>query len=143
MKPIAAYVLVATAGAVAAIGACSPRPFADARAAEPADPLPVMRVEPEPTPVAAPAQRVRTPELFVDKVHDAGIGAAISAEFGRDPALATAPVEVDCVGGRVALRGTVPDPDARQRAAVLAAGVDGVRTVENVLEVALAEGATR
>lgn len=143
MKPIAAYVLVCSAGAIAAIAACSPRPFADARAAEPVDPLPVMRVEPEPTPGVAPAPRVRTPEFFVDKVRDAGIGAAVSAEFGRDPALATAPVEVDSVGGHVALRGTVPDPDARRRAAALAAGVDGVRAVENVLEVASAEGARR
>lgn len=143
MKPIAAYVLVVSAGAVAAIAACSPRPFVEARAAEAADPLPVVRIEPEPRPSVAPPPRVRTPELFVDKVFDAGIGAAVSAEFGRDPALATAAVEIDSVGGRVALRGTVPDAAARSRAAVIAARVDGVRAVENVLEVALAEGAMR
>lgn len=143
MRPIAAYTLICSAGAVAAIAACSPRPFADARAAEPADPLPVVRVEPVPTPSVAPAPRLQTPELFVDKVNDAGIGAAVSAELGRDPALAMAPVEIDCVGGRVALRGSVPDPDARTRAEQIAARVEGVRTVENVLEVALAEGAMR
>lgn len=47
------------------------------------------------------------------------------------------------MAGAVAAIGTVPDPEARQRVAALAAGVDGVRTVENVFELALAEGATR
>ncbi|MBZ8140017.1 hypothetical protein CLD22_08920 [Rubrivivax gelatinosus] len=90
-----------------------------------------------------PAPRLQTPELIVDKVTDAGIGAAVSAELGRDPDLATAPVEVDCVGGHVALRGVAPDAAARERAGEIAAGVDGVRAVENVLELAWAPGDRR
>ena len=133
---------LAAAAALATLTACAPEPWT-AHAAEPSDPLPPPRTEPPPQPAALAPAEPRAPELFVDKVRDAGIGAAVGAELARDPALAVAPVEVESVGGRVALRGTAPDPQARERAARIAAGVDGVVAVENALELASAGGSRR
>lgn len=68
-------------------------------------------------------------------VNDAAITANVNAELARDPQLATAGIDVDTVNGQVALKGVVPDPDARERATRIAAAVPGVVSVENRLAV--------
>jgi osmotically-inducible protein OsmY len=75
-------------------------------------------------------------ERAADAVGDAAITAAVSARLAADDRLSVLQIEVDTTDGRVALTGQAPDEAARQRAAELAAGVDGVRAVDNRLTVA-------
>jgi hyperosmotically inducible protein len=70
-----------------------------------------------------------------DKVTDAVITTTVNAEFARDSSLSATKIDVDTAGGRVALRGTAPSTDARERATQLAAHVKGVRSVDNQLVV--------
>jgi hyperosmotically inducible protein len=69
------------------------------------------------------------------KLSDAAITTSINAELARDPALSALKIDVDTSAGRVALHGTAPDASSRDRATVLAKGVDGVVGVDNLLEV--------
>lgn len=68
-------------------------------------------------------------------VSDAAITASVNAELAKDPALSSLKIDVDTSSGRVALKGTAPDESARERAAQLAQGVDGVTAVDNQLTV--------
>lgn len=70
-----------------------------------------------------------------DKVADAVITTSVNAEFAKDPSLSALKINVDTVGGKVALRGTAPSPTARERATQLAAAVKGVVSVDNQLTV--------
>ncbi|HJV96344.1 MAG TPA: BON domain-containing protein [Albitalea sp.] len=70
-----------------------------------------------------------------DKVNDAVITTSVNAELAKDPGLSALHINVDTANGSVALHGTVPDAAARDRAAALAQGVKGVKTVENQLTV--------
>lgn len=63
--------------------------------------------------------------------NDAAITASIKAELARDTELSTLRINVDTKEDRVALRGTAPNALARDRAARLAATVEGVRSVDN------------
>lgn len=67
---------------------------------------------------------------------DAAITAQVNAELARDDQLSALRINVDTVGGRVALEGTAPDSASRERAEKLAAAVEGVLAVENRLSVA-------
>lgn len=75
------------------------------------------------------------PEAIPNKVNDAALGAMVSAALARDALLNTAQIDVDNAGGHVILFGIAPDAAARQRAAQLAAQVDGVVSVQNELRV--------
>jgi hypothetical protein len=75
------------------------------------------------------------PEAMPNKVSDAALGAAVSAALARDALLNTTQIDVDNAGGHVILFGIAPDAGARQRAAQLAAQVDGVLSVQNELRV--------
>lgn len=66
---------------------------------------------------------------------DAGITAAVKAALAADPALSASPIEVSTHNGVVTLAGPAPDPQARDRAAVLAAAPQGVHSVDNRLVV--------
>ncbi len=68
-------------------------------------------------------------------VSDAAITAAINAELVRDNELSPMDVDVDTVGGRVALTGKVPSEAARERAESIAGKIDGVVAVDNRLTV--------
>ncbi len=70
-----------------------------------------------------------------DKVADAVITTSVKAELAKDPNLSALKINVDTDNGRVALRGTAPSGDARERATSLAAGVKGVASVANELTV--------
>ena len=69
------------------------------------------------------------------KVDDARITVSVNAELTKDPALSALRINVDTNAGRVQLKGTAPDKAARERAGQLAAGVRGVSSVDNQLQV--------
>jgi osmotically-inducible protein OsmY len=70
-----------------------------------------------------------------DKVSDAVITTSVNAELAKDPALSSLRIDVDTDAGRVALKGTAPDPQARERATRIASSVKGVVSVDNQLTV--------
>lgn len=74
-------------------------------------------------------------DAVADKTKDAGITVAVNAALAKDPSLSALKIDVDTVGARVALHGTAPDAVSRERATTLAAGVDGVASVDNQLSV--------
>ncbi|MBI5269396.1 MAG: BON domain-containing protein [Burkholderiales bacterium] len=65
---------------------------------------------------------------------DAGITAKVNAAFAGDPKLSAMKIDVDTEQGRVALSGTAPDAQARDRATELALAVEGVKGVDNNLQ---------
>ena len=69
------------------------------------------------------------------KVDDARITVSVNAELAKDPGLSALRINVDTNAGRVQLKGSAPDKAARTRAGQLAAGVRGVSSVDNQLEV--------
>ncbi|MDN3922614.1 BON domain-containing protein [Roseateles violae] len=77
----------------------------------------------------------RTADKMEANVSDASITASINAELAKDSRLSALKINVDTQGGRVALSGSAPDEQARQRATELAAGVKGVLSVDNRLTV--------
>lgn len=68
-------------------------------------------------------------------LNDAGITAAVKTALAADPSLSALKIEVETHDGVVTLAGPAPDEKARDRAAVLAAAPDGVRSVDNRLVV--------
>jgi hyperosmotically inducible protein len=68
-------------------------------------------------------------------VSDAAITTTINAELAKDDKLSALKINVDTAQGRVALRGTAPDADAKERATRIAAGVEGVMSVDNLLTI--------
>jgi len=66
---------------------------------------------------------------------DATITAAVAAELALDKNLSALKIDIETTDGRVALRGTAPSADARDRATLLAEAVKGVRSVDNQLTV--------
>lgn len=68
-------------------------------------------------------------------VRDATITTAVNAELAKDDVLRATVIDVDTSQGRVALRGSAPTAQAKERATQIAAAVDGVVSVDNMLEV--------
>jgi hyperosmotically inducible protein len=68
-------------------------------------------------------------------VSDASITASVNAELARDSELSALRIDVDTNGGKVALKGTAPSAEARERAAKLARSVSGVTDVDNQLAI--------
>lgn len=66
---------------------------------------------------------------------DAVITATVKTKLTADPEVNPFTIDVDTVGGRVTLSGTVRTEEQRQEAEDLARGTDGVIDVENRLEV--------
>ena len=140
LRPIAA---VTAALAVAALAACN-RPADDRTAGERVDSAVAKterkaqrgqgRCQVERTATAGEkAERVAND--VSDKVKDAAITTAVNAKLAQDKGLSALRIDVDTVNGRVSLRGTAPDPAARERATTLASAVDGVVSVDNQLVV--------
>ena len=74
-------------------------------------------------------------DKVVSAVNDAAITTSINAELAKDSKLSAAKIDVDTAQGRVALRGTAPDAEAKDRATHIAASVKGVMSVDNLLTV--------
>jgi len=70
-----------------------------------------------------------------NKVSDALITTTVKAELAKDAKLSALRINVDTDNGRVALKGTAPDADSKERATKLASNVKGVVTVDNQLTV--------
>lgn len=70
-----------------------------------------------------------------DKIKDAAITTKVNAELARDNDLSALKINVDTNDGRVVLRGTAPNADARDRATTIAQRVEGVLSVDNQLTV--------
>lgn len=70
-----------------------------------------------------------------DKMKDAAITTKVNAELAQDNDLSSLKINVDTHEGRVVLRGTAPNADARDRATTIAQRVDGVLAVDNQLTV--------
>lgn len=66
---------------------------------------------------------------------DASVTARVNAELAKDPDLSALRINVDTDAGRVVLKGSAPDAAARERATQIAARVEGVKGVDNRLEV--------
>jgi len=66
---------------------------------------------------------------------DAAITASIKADLAKDPDLSALRINVDTRAGQVALYGSAPSEEARQRAGRIAMAVKGVGHVDNKLAV--------
>lgn len=64
---------------------------------------------------------------------DGVITTKVNAELVKDADLSARKINVDTTDGRVVLNGSAPSQAARDRAATLARGVEGVKDVENRL----------
>lgn len=84
---------------------------------------------------AVAEQGARTTDALADTLSDAGITAAVKTALAADPALSALKIDVSTDAGVVTLAGPAPDDKARDRAGVLAAAPDGVRSVDNRLVV--------
>lgn len=69
-------------------------------------------------------------------ISDATITASVNAKLAADKELSALRINVDTADGRVALNGTAPNAAARERATQIAAAVEGVRSVDNRLQIA-------
>ncbi len=68
-------------------------------------------------------------------VTDGWIKSKIYSQYITEDALDDAEIEIDIDKGAVTLNGTVPTDAAKARAGTIAKGIDGVKNVENKLEV--------
>jgi len=139
LRPIAA---VTAALALTALAACN-RPADDRTAGERVDSA-IAKTERKANAVEQDAKTAtanagqaaeRAANDVSDKVKDAAITTAVNAKLAQDKSLSALRIDVDTVNGRVSLRGTAPDPAARERATTLASAVDGVVSVDNQLTV--------
>jgi outer membrane murein-binding lipoprotein Lpp len=74
-------------------------------------------------------------QAVAEGTSDMAITAKVNAALAADDQLSALQINVDTEAGRVALKGTAPDADSRDRATTLAAAVDGVVAVDNRLVV--------
>lgn len=84
---------------------------------------------------ASVAAGCATTQPVGQQVDDTAITSRVKAKLGGDPAVSAFELDVDTMDGVVTLRGSVDDPEARRTAAQLAREVQGVRGVENQIEV--------
>lgn len=68
-------------------------------------------------------------------VADATITTTVNAELAKDSKLSAIKIDVDTAQGRVALRGSAPDAESKDRATRIAANVKGVMSVDNLLTI--------
>jgi hyperosmotically inducible periplasmic protein len=74
-------------------------------------------------------------EKVAGAVTDATITTSVNAELAKDDKLSAIKINVDTAQGRVALRGTAPDAESKDRATRIAANVKGVMSVDNQLTI--------
>ena len=68
-----------------------------------------------------------------ERVNDASVTAAVSAELANDHELSVLMIDINTANGHVLMTGNAPSASARDRATLLAQAVKGVRTVDNRL----------
>jgi hyperosmotically inducible periplasmic protein len=123
-------ITVAAALAVLSLGACN---RADERTAGERVDSTVAKTEQAATEAKQEAKEATS--SVKSAVSDASITASVNAELARDNELSALRIDVDTNGGKVALKGTAPNAEARERAAKLARSVSGVTEVDNQLAI--------
>lgn len=88
------------------------------------EPAPELAVTPAPAPA---------PQVVPAPPDDAGITAQVKGALAADALLAAATIDVSTNQGVVKLEGQVPDAQLLSRASVIAAGMTGVKSVDNRL----------
>lgn len=123
--------------AAGGLTACEPRVDSEAAAARtgPADPADPAALAGTDVHSARVQREIAQLGSAGNAAQDASISATVQSQFALDSELRTSGITVDTFQGRVALRGAVPNGPARERAAQIAASVDGVRSIDNRLEV--------
>ncbi len=118
--------------AALALAACSDEPpqWSGARAVPQPAPPPAAQAQPSPPPAADP-RPAEAPKPDPDKDLAARVKKALEGA-ARDQA---GEIDVSAAEGVISLWGTVATAGERTRAARIAAGVEGVRSVENRLAV--------
>ena len=123
-------ITLAAALAVLSLGACN---RADERTAGERVDSAVAKTEQAATEAKQEAKEATS--SVKSAVSDASITASVNAELARDNELSALRIDVDTNGGKVALKGTAPNAEARERAAKLARSVSGVTEVDNQLAI--------
>jgi len=77
----------------------------------------------------------RTQKTVGEQLDDSAVTAKVKTALARDPATSAFRIEVETFRGEVQLNGFVESQQAKARAAELAQAIDGVRAVENNLNV--------
>ena len=77
---------------------------------------------------------------LADSARDLAITAKANAELARDSQLSALRINVDTQDGRVVLTGTAPTAAAREHATKLVGVLEGVKSVDNRLEIKAAKG---
>ena len=124
-------VLVALAAA-AGLAACEPRVD---QAAAPAAHDPVALAGTDLADTARVQREIAQLGSAGNAAQDASISATVQSQLALDSELRTSGINIDTFQGRVALKGVAPNAPARERAAQIAAAVDGVRSIDNRLDV--------
>lgn len=73
-----------------------------------------------------------------EAVEDAAVAASVKAAFALHRDLASRTIRVEARSGSVTLRGTVGAESEKSEAAAIAESVEGVRSIENLLEIGAA-----
>ena len=81
-----------------------------------------------------------TATTVADRARDLAITAKANAELARDSQLSALRINVDTQDGRVVLTGTAPTAAAREHATKLVGVLEGVKSVDNRLEIKAAKG---
>lgn len=81
-----------------------------------------------------------TATAVTDNARDLAITAKVNAELARDSQLSALSINVDTLDGRVVIKGTAPTAAARDHATKLVGVVEGVKSVDNRLEVKASKG---
>ncbi len=92
---------------------------------------------------SAQPQTKPTPESTGKVWLDNWVTLKVHAQFIPEKALENTDIDVDTTRGVVALHGTVPTQEAKDRAAAIAKATDGVTSVKDNLRVARASGGAR
>ncbi|HEY5599169.1 MAG TPA: BON domain-containing protein, partial [Candidatus Manganitrophaceae bacterium] len=77
----------------------------------------------------------KKPAEDLDSAEDSNVTAQVKTKLANDAALNLFRIDVETRRGVVALNGNVPTEDRKERAGALAASVEGVKGVENFLQV--------
>ena len=80
----------------------------------------------------APAEKRQSAGEYID---DAWITSKVKGAFVKDPELSAAEIQVDTYKGDVQLSGFVADADDVGKAAAVAGGIKGVKSVKNDIQV--------
>lgn len=88
------------------------------------------------------ADTTNNKETIGQRIDDAKIVTVVNADLVKDQELSAIKINVDSTQGNVVLRGTAPNPAARDRASSIAKSVKGVVSVDNQLTLAEAKPST-